>query len=153
MSETRVVVTTPEQMHDLGRRLARVLRLGDLVVLQGPLGAGKTTLTRGLGVGLVVRGEVTSPTFVIARRHRGTDGGPPLLHIDAYRTSAAELLDAELDLEATDAVTVVEWGTGKVEGWSQDRLVIDIEPQDDDPDGPRQVRLTGVGQRWEGVAP
>lgn len=151
MSETRLLVATPEQMRDLGRRLAGVLRPGDLVILHGPLGAGKTTLTRGLGQALAVRGEVTSPTFVIARKHRGTGEGSALLHIDAYRASADELLDAELDLEGADAITVVEWGAGKVEDWSADRLLVEIQPQGEDPDGPREVRLLGIGQRWQGV--
>ncbi|MGO4245441.1 tRNA (adenosine(37)-N6)-threonylcarbamoyltransferase complex ATPase subunit type 1 TsaE, partial [Janibacter sp. RAF20_2_2] len=95
----------------LGRRLATLLRAGDLVVLTGGLGAGKTTLTRGLGAGLGVRGAVTSPTFVIARVHPSLVGGPELVHVDAYRLGgAAELDDLDLDSELDEAVTVVEWG-------------------------------------------
>jgi tRNA threonylcarbamoyladenosine biosynthesis protein TsaE len=147
-----VPVTSAVEMADLGRRIAGLLRAGDLVVLEGPLGAGKTTLARGLGAALGVRGEVTSPTFVIARRHRSEGAGPALLHIDAYRTTAVELLDQELDLEAADCVTLVEWGAGKVEDWSRDRLLISIQPQGDDPDGPRLVRVQGTGERWAGLA-
>jgi tRNA threonylcarbamoyladenosine biosynthesis protein TsaE len=106
-----------EQTRELGRRLAGVLRPGDLVVLSGPLGAGKTALTQGIGAGLGVRGRVTSPTFVLAREHRGP---VPLVHVDAYRvrdSGAADAL-ADLDLEAAleDGVVVVEWGRGVVEG-------------------------------------
>lgn len=137
-------------MAGLGARLAGLLRPGDLVVLNGPLGAGKTTLARGLGTALGVRGEVTSPTFVIARRHRPVAAGPPLLHIDAYRTSAEELLDQDLDVEAAECVTVVEWGGGKVEEWSADRLDVVIEPGAD-PDDPRLVTIVPVGSRWSGV--
>lgn len=100
---------------EFGRHLGEVLVAGDLVVLHGGLGAGKTTLTRGIGVGLGVRGPVQSPTFVIARAHPSLYGGPPLIHVDAYRLgSAAELDDLDLDLDAS--VTIVEWGRGLVAG-------------------------------------
>ncbi len=150
MTGVRLVVDSAAAMQDLGRRLAGLLRAGDLIVLDGPLGAGKTTLARGLGEGLGVRGDVSSPTFVIARRHRATGDGPALLHVDAYRVSAAELSDLELDLEAADCVAVVEWGGDKVDGWSGDRLVIEIALQSLDPDGPRTVSITGRG-RWSSV--
>lgn len=146
---TRLVVSDPAAMTDLGHRLAGILRAGDLVVLDGPLGAGKTTLTRGLGAGLQVRGEVSSPTFVIARRHRAP-GAVPLLHVDAYRLSTDELTDLELDLEAADAVCVVEWGAGKVESWSQDRVEVQIEVAAEDPDAPRSVTIVGRGDRLAG---
>src|SRR5205085_6105555 len=96
---TRITVTSPDQMRDLGRRLAKLLRPGDLVLLTGELGAGKTTLTRGLGEGLGVRGAVTSPTFVIARVHPSLTGGPALVHVDAYRLGGGldELADLVLD--------------------------------------------------------
>jgi tRNA threonylcarbamoyladenosine biosynthesis protein TsaE len=147
-----VVVPDAEAMLALGHRLAELLRPGDLVVLDGPLGAGKTTLTRGLGAGLRVRGEVSSPTFVIARRHRGAGEAPPLLHVDAYRLSAEELADLELDAEASDAVCVVEWGAGKVESWKADRLHIAIDVADADPNGARLVTIIGEGVRWAGAA-
>ena len=150
MTPVLVRVQRAEDMIEFGRRLARLLRAGDLVVLDGPLGAGKTTLTRGLGEGLGVRGDVSSPTFVIARRHRAQQQGPALLHIDAYRLSAHELADLELDVEAADSVCVVEWGRDKVETWTPDRLEIVIGLDREDPDGPRTLTLTGHGARWSG---
>src|SRR5919202_615722 len=125
---TRLTVTSPEQMRELGRRLAKLLRAGDLVMLTGELGAGKTTLTRGLGEGLGVRGAVTSPTFVIARVHPSLGDGPPLVHVDAYRLGGGldEMEDLDLDVSLTDSVIVVEWGEGKVEELTDDRLQIRI---------------------------
>jgi tRNA threonylcarbamoyladenosine biosynthesis protein TsaE len=138
-------------MHELGRRLATVLRAGDLVILAGPLGAGKTTLVQGIGAGLGVRGPVTSPTFVIARVHPVLDGpGPVLVHADAYRLgSISEVDDLDLDMDVASAVTVVEWGSGLAENLADDRLEISIEP-DTDGDG-RTVRLHGHGARWDAV--
>lgn len=135
-----VTVATAADMRVLGRRLAAVLRPGDLVILTGPLGAGKTTLTQGIGAGLGVRGPVTSPTFVIARvhpplahaRHVGGDSaagarGPALVHADAYRLgSALELDDLDLDADTAGSVTVVEWGEGLAEGLAEDRVEITI---------------------------
>ncbi|WP_345429617.1 tRNA (adenosine(37)-N6)-threonylcarbamoyltransferase complex ATPase subunit type 1 TsaE [Actinoallomurus vinaceus] len=131
-------------MRELGRRLAGALRAGDLVVLSGPLGAGKTTLTQGLGEGLKVRGPITSPTFVIARVHPSLAGGPPLVHADAYRLGGLDEVD-DLDLDLQDAVTVVEWGEGLVEELSEDRLEVTIERGDSEE---RTVRIAGVGARW-----
>jgi tRNA threonylcarbamoyladenosine biosynthesis protein TsaE len=145
-AETRVA--TAAAMRDLGRRLAQLLRPGDLVILAGPLGAGKTTLVQGIGDGLGVRGPVTSPTFVIARVHPAvSSSGPALVHADAYRLgSISEVDDLDLDADADGAVTVVEWGSGLAEGLAEDRLEISIEP---DPDGDaRTVRLNGHGPRW-----
>jgi tRNA threonylcarbamoyladenosine biosynthesis protein TsaE len=152
-AETGLRIATPAGMRDLGRELAALLRPGDLVILAGPLGAGKTTLVQGLGEGLGVRGPVTSPTFVIARVHPPLAGsGPPLVHADAYRLgSAAELDDLDLDADAAGAVTVVEWGEGLAEGLAEDRLEISIQP--DAGGGTRTVRLTGHGARWHGVLP
>ncbi|MFB9836945.1 tRNA (adenosine(37)-N6)-threonylcarbamoyltransferase complex ATPase subunit type 1 TsaE [Actinoallomurus acaciae] len=138
-------VPTEGEMRDLGRRLAALLRAGDLVLLSGPLGAGKTTLTQGVGDGLKVRGPITSPTFVIARVHPSLAGGPALVHADAYRLGGLDELD-DLDLDLRDAVTVVEWGGGIAEGLSDDRLEIVIERGETDE---RTVTLTGVGPRWE----
>ncbi|HEV2256229.1 MAG TPA: tRNA (adenosine(37)-N6)-threonylcarbamoyltransferase complex ATPase subunit type 1 TsaE [Streptosporangiaceae bacterium] len=135
-------------MRDLGRELAGRLRAGDLVILTGPLGAGKTTLVQGIGEGLGVRGPVTSPTFVIARVHPVLAGpGPSLVHADAYRLgSVAEVDDLDLDADVASAVTVVEWGQGLAEGLAEDRLVISIQP---DPDSDvRTVQLNGYGARW-----
>lgn len=140
-------VPTDEAMRDLGRRLAGVLRAGDLVVVSGPLGAGKTTLTQGLGEGLKVRGPITSPTFVIARVHPSLSGGPALVHADAYRLGGLDEVD-DLDLDLQDAVTVVEWGEGLVEELSEDRLEITIDRGETEE---RLVRMTGVGPRWAGV--
>lgn len=155
----RVTVDSPERMSELGRRLAALLRPGDLVMLSGELGAGKTTLTRGLGAGLGVRGAVTSPTFVIARVHPSLTSGPPLVHVDAYRLGGGldEMEDLDLDVSLPDSVVVVEWGDGKVEELSDDRLhvVIDRPVGAADPlaapDDLREVTLTGIGGRWSGV--
>jgi tRNA threonylcarbamoyladenosine biosynthesis protein TsaE len=144
-------IATDGNMRDLGRRLAALLRAGDLVILAGPLGAGKTTLVQGIGAGLGVRGPVTSPTFVIARVHPALTGsGPALVHADAYRLgSFSEVDDLDLDTDAGSAVTVVEWGTGLAEPLAEDRLEITIEP---DQDGDvRTVRINGHGARWHGV--
>jgi tRNA threonylcarbamoyladenosine biosynthesis protein TsaE len=144
-ADVSLTVTTAAGMRELGRSLATVLRAGDLLILSGGLGAGKTTLTQGIGAGLGVRGPVTSPTFVIARVHpplpaSGTDGapaatagatagGPPLVHADAYRLgSALELDDLDLDADTAASVTVVEWGEGLAEGLAADRLEVTISP-------------------------
>lgn len=108
-------IASPAEMEAFGRELGEALRAGDLVVLTGPLGAGKTTLTRGIGAGLGIRGPVQSPTFVLARTHPSEVGGAPLVHVDAYRLgSPAELDDLGIDVER--AVTIVEWGRGMVDG-------------------------------------
>ncbi len=107
-------ITDPDRMHEFGIRLGRALRAGDLVILTGPLGAGKTTLTRGIGEGLQVRGPVQSPTFVLARTHPSLVGGAPLVHVDAYRLAGAEELD-DLDLDFERSVVVAEWGAGIVD--------------------------------------
>ncbi|MFI0740038.1 tRNA (adenosine(37)-N6)-threonylcarbamoyltransferase complex ATPase subunit type 1 TsaE [Streptomyces sp. NPDC021100] len=161
----QLTVRTSEEMRELGRRLAGLLGAGDLVLLSGELGAGKTTLTRGLGEGLGVRGAVTSPTFVIARVHPSLTGGPALVHVDAYRLSGGldEMEDLDLDVSLPESVTVVEWGDGKVEDLSEDRLRVVIEravgaeapaPDGDDADAADDVRtvtVSGVGERWAGV--
>jgi tRNA threonylcarbamoyladenosine biosynthesis protein TsaE len=121
------------------------------VLLAGPLGAGKTTLVQGIGAGLGVRGPITSPTFVIARVHPPVAGsGPALVHADAYRLGTiGEVDDLDLDTDAADAVTVVEWGTGLAEVLAADRLEITIEP-DRDGDA-RTVRINVHGGRWNGA--
>lgn len=152
-------VPTREAMHELGRRLASVLRAGDLVVLTGDLGSGKTTLTQGIGEGLGVRGPVTSPTFVIARVHPSEVDGPPLVHVDAFRLSGFDEVE-DLDLEASldDAVTIVEWGHGLVEGLAGDRLEVTLQrpaaPPEDaegDVDEPRTALVSATGDRWSGT--
>jgi tRNA threonylcarbamoyladenosine biosynthesis protein TsaE len=159
-----IPVATAENMRALGRQLATLLRAGDLVVLSGPLGAGKTTLVQGIGQGLNVRGPVTSPTFVIARVHPSLGCGPALVHADAYRlASPAEVDDLDLDADISGSVTVVEWGEGLVEGLAEDRLDITIAitraATAGSPAGlaglageSRTVRLSGVGERWAAPA-
>lgn len=149
-----LVIDDAEAMEALGARLATVLRAGDVVLLNGELGAGKTTLTRGLGAALGARGSVTSPTFVLARTHP-TASGVPLVHVDAYRLASAVEVD-DLDLDLDGAITVVEWGAGKLDGAVDSWLEIDIvRPVGGDPeadDAPRRVRLHAHGPRWVGVA-
>ena len=136
---------TPEDTRALGESLAGLLRPGDLVVLVGPLGAGKTALTQGIGAGLGVREPVTSPTFVIARVHTG--GRVPLLHVDAYRLgSVADVDDLDLDASAEESVTVVEWGQGLVEQLADEHLEVRLERRDDDV---RTATLVPHGPGWE----
>ena len=136
----------------LGERLASVLVAGDLVVLTGGLGAGKTTLTQGIGAGLGVRGQVASPTFIIARVHPPLADGPALVHVDAYRlTSLAEVDALDLDADVDDSVTVVEWGAGLVEDLTADRLEVEVVRPRGEADEPRRALLHGVGARWAGV--
>ena len=140
----RLVVPDAEAMHALGVRLGGLLKAGDLLVLTGPLGAGKTTLTRGIGEGLGVRGPVSSPTFVLARTHPSLVGGPPLVHVDAYRLSSAAELD-DLDLDYETSVVIAEWGAGLVDGIADSLLEIRIAREDDDT---RTLDLDGSGPRW-----
>lgn len=147
-------IDTPAHMRRLGRALAALLRPGDLVVLSGELGSGKTTLTRGIGEGLGVRGAVTSPTFVIARVHPPLGEGPPLVHADAYRLAGGleEMEDLDLDVALPESVVVVEWGEGKVEDLSEERLHVTIHRAIGDAAGEtRTVTLTPVGDRWQGA--
>ncbi len=144
-----------DAMRGLGRSIAGQLAAGDLIVLTGSLGAGKTTFTQGLGAGLGVRGAVTSPTFVIARVHPSEVGGPALVHVDAYRLGGiGELDDLDLDTSLDQAVTVVEWGEGLAEGLSESRLEVNLVRDDaDDEEGDeegdnRRVEITPVGPRW-----
>lgn len=162
----RVDLPDADAARALGAALAGVLRAGDLVILTGDLGAGKTTLTQGLGAALGVRGHVASPTFIVAREHPPlprADGtvGPGLVHVDAYRLGGLDELDAlDLDTSLDESVTVVEWGRGLAEALTEDRLELDLQrPRGgvvDDPDadpeaGTRHATLRGVGPRWAGV--
>lgn len=160
-------VPTPDEMRGLAARAAKLLRPGDLLVLSGDLGAGKTTFTQGLGEGLDVRGPITSPTFVLARTHPSLSDGPPLVHVDAYRLGGAEEVDdLDLDTSADESVTVVEWGAGMAEQLSDSWLSVSIEvrgarpvdplgtPHDGDhPDEaePRVVTIKPNGPRWVDV--
>ena len=127
-----LTIAEADGMTALGETLAAELRAGDLLVLSGPLGAGKTTLTRGIGAGLGVRGRVASPTFVLARTHPSLGDGPPLVHVDAYRLQSAMELD-DLDIDYARSVVVVEWGAGLLDGVAESWLELDI------------VRPTGAG--------
>lgn len=161
-------VPTPEAMQELAGRVSTLVRAGDLLVLAGDLGAGKTTFTQGLGAGLDVRGPITSPTFVLARTHPSLSDGPPLVHVDAYRLgSVEEVDDIDLDASTEEAVTVVEWGTGVAEQLSDSWLSVTIEVRGArpiDPLGtpagedalvddaePRVVTIKPNGPRWVGV--
>jgi tRNA threonylcarbamoyladenosine biosynthesis protein TsaE len=161
-------VPTPDAMRDLAARTAELVRSGDLLVLTGDLGAGKTTFTQGLGDALQVRGPVTSPTFVLARSHPSLVDGPALLHVDAYRLgSAEEVDDLDLDASADRSVTVVEWGAGVAEQLNDSWLSVTIEvrgvrpidplgtaiDEDDVSEDaePRVVTIKPNGPRWAGV--
>jgi len=162
-----LTVADAAEMESLGRRVSGLLRAGDLLVLSGPLGAGKTTFTRGLGEGLEVRGQVASPTFVLARTHP-TASGVPLVHVDAYRLSGEAELD-DLDLDYEGSIVVVEWGAGLLDGVAESWLDVVIERPtggvdgrdadfvqdgtvDDVPEEPRRVVITAHGARWADVA-
>lgn len=170
-----VATAGAEASRSVARALAAHLRPGDLIVLDGPLGAGKTTFTQGLGAALGVRGAVASPTFVISRVHPSLHGGPALVHVDAYRLSGGfDIDDLDLDSELEDAVTVVEWGRDRVEHLAASHLLIELEravasdavPSDgtaadgaasdaaadstgDSTEEPRLLRLTPHGPRWD----
>jgi tRNA threonylcarbamoyladenosine biosynthesis protein TsaE len=158
----RIEVASASRMREIGLRLAGLLEPGDLIVLAGPLGAGKTTLVQGIGEGLGIRGPVTSPTFVISRVHPSLHGGPDLVHADAYRLgSKLEVDDLDLDADLDHSVTVVEWGEGLVEDLAASHLLVTIAwatpeteaglgeiPAGGIADEPRVVTLTGHGSRW-----
>jgi tRNA threonylcarbamoyladenosine biosynthesis protein TsaE len=152
---TSITIATPDQMAELGAAIAAQLTAGDVVALNGELGAGKTTLTRGIGEALGIRGTVTSPTFVLARTHPRLVGGAPLVHVDAYRLSdAAELDDLDIDFEAS--IVVVEWAAGKLDAIADAWLQVDIHrpiggQETEEGVEPREVRLTGHGERWTGA--
>jgi tRNA threonylcarbamoyladenosine biosynthesis protein TsaE len=142
-------VPTAQQMRRLGERLSGLLRPGDLILASGDLGAGKTTLTQGIGAGLGSVGPIISPTFVLSRIHPSATGRPPLVHVDAYRLGSAEELD-DLDLDATldESVTVVEWGEDVAEHLSTSRLELDLWTT---AGNGRVVMVRPVGVRWQGV--
>jgi tRNA threonylcarbamoyladenosine biosynthesis protein TsaE len=143
----RFEITDPEAMHELGKRIATELRAGDLVLLNGPLGAGKTTLTRGIGEGLGAQGTIQSPTFVLARTHK-TSAGPKLVHVDAYRLDSAMELD-DLDIDFPHSIVVVEWARDYVDGIAESWLSVDIDRTSEDEH--RLLQIEGFGARWQGV--
>ncbi len=141
-----VVLTTVQDTLAFGRALGSRLRAGDLVLLAGTLGAGKTVLAKGIGAGLGVSGTVMSPTFVLARVHPAGPSGVRLVHVDAYRLEGAvELDDLDLDTDLSDAAVVVEWGAGVADQLSDTRLLIELERRDDDT---RLATLHPVGGDW-----
>lgn len=144
-----VQVPTGAAMHRLGVGLSQWLRAGDVIIAAGELGAGKTTLTQGIGDGLNVDGPIISPTFVLSRVHRAHDTGPALVHVDGYRLSGVDELE-DLDLEESlgRSVTVVEWGDGLAEALSPDRLDITVLRSADPSDETRTVLIDPIGQRW-----
>ncbi|MBF4993840.1 tRNA (adenosine(37)-N6)-threonylcarbamoyltransferase complex ATPase subunit type 1 TsaE [Arthrobacter gandavensis] len=163
--ELEYKTSSAAQTQELARTLGGALRAGDLLLLTGELGAGKTTFTQGLGEGLGVRQGIISPTFVLVRIHPALGAGPDLVHVDAYRLgSAAEIDDIDLENTLDSSVTVVEWGHGLVEHLSESRLevtllratggesagagelVTDFSAEDDDEE--RTIRIAGYGPRW-----
>ncbi|HEY6664531.1 MAG TPA: tRNA (adenosine(37)-N6)-threonylcarbamoyltransferase complex ATPase subunit type 1 TsaE, partial [Propionibacteriaceae bacterium] len=152
-----IKVPTSEAMVRLGERLAKLLERGDVILAAGDLGAGKTTLTQGIGRGLGSEGPIISPTFVLSRLHPSGIGRPTLMHVDAYRlATASELDDLDLDAAVADSITVVEWGQGIADGLSDARLDIDIWTSEADSmatsdDSERVVTIRPVGFRWRGV--
>ncbi|MDV6013077.1 tRNA (adenosine(37)-N6)-threonylcarbamoyltransferase complex ATPase subunit type 1 TsaE [Haloechinothrix sp. LS1_15] len=129
-----IELPTPDDTVALGQRLGQTLRAGDLVLLSGQLGAGKTVLAKGIAGGLGVSGRVSSPTFVLARVHPAGERGVPLVHVDAYRLGGdlAQLDDLDLDTELADAAVVVEWGEGVAEMLAEDYLLVRLERRDDE---------------------
>ena len=140
-----IAVATADEMHQLGEKLSAHLRAGDLVLVNGPLGAGKTVLAQGVGAGLGIAG-ITSPTFVISRVHKAA---VPFIHVDAYRLVDSEnpnLYLDDLDLDIAGSITLIEWGGAESARLSEDRLEITIDRSDE----VRKVQITPIGTRWAG---
>ena len=143
----KIEIATAQQMLDLGISLSTQLKAGDLILINGPLGAGKTVLAQGIGKGLGID-DITSPTFVISRTHKGV---LPMIHVDAYRlidTENPNLFLDDLDLDIENSVTVVEWGGAESARLSEDRLEISIDRTNEI----RQVEIKAIGARWNGFA-
>ncbi len=140
----KLQIKSAEEMEQLGSKLAGLLKPGDLVLLAGPLGAGKTTLTRGIGKGLKAEGTIQSPTFVLARTHRIPNG--KLVHVDAYRLSSAVELD-DLDINFENSIVIVEWARDYLDGYSENFLTVEIDRTSEDDE--RVVTLTPTGSRWK----
>lgn len=140
----KLEIKSAEAMEQLGSKLAGLLKPGDLILLAGPLGAGKTTLTRGIGRGLSAEGTIQSPTFVLARTHKIPNG--KLVHIDAYRLSSAVELD-DLDIDFENSIVIVEWARDFLDGYSKNFLTVEIDRTNEDDS--RLVTLTPTGSRWK----
>lgn len=143
-------VASADTMHDFGIALASKLAAGDLVVLTGPLGAGKTTLSRGIGEGLQAIGTVSSPTFVVARTHRLKGQDTALVHVDAYRLGSPAELD-DLDIDFASSIVLVEWGKGMTDGLTESWLEVEIERDHTGESEVRELRVTGFGPRWADI--
>ena len=159
MSEGKLLksasISDAEAMHEFGVKLASHLKAGDLIVLVGPLGAGKTTLTRGIGEGLKAIGNVSSPTFVIARTHKREATEVPMVHVDAYRLGSAAELD-DLDIDFANSIVLVEWGKGLLDGISENWLEIEISREQvatelGSDSETRELTITAFGERWQQV--
>lgn len=141
-------ISTAEEMNEFGIRVASLLKAGDLVILTGPLGAGKTTFTRGVGEGLKAIGNVSSPTFVIARTHKRENSSVPLVHVDAYRLSSVHEFD-DLDIDIENSIVLVEWGRGFAEALADSWLDIEIERDTTGESDVRTVTVIAHGERFE----
>ena len=144
----KLQISTAEDMHEFGSKLAGILKAGDLVILTGPLGAGKTTFTRGVGEGLQAIGNVSSPTFVIARTHKRENSKVPLVHVDAYRLSSMHEFD-DLDIDIDHSIVLVEWGRGFAEELAESWLDIEIGRDHTGESDIRDVTITAHGSRFE----
>ncbi len=144
----KLQISTAEEMHEFGIKLAGVLKAGDLVILTGPLGAGKTTFTRGVGEGLRAIGNVSSPTFVIARTHKRDNSDVPLVHVDAYRLGSVHEFD-DLDIDIDHSIVLVEWGRGFAEELAESWLDIEIGRDHTGESEQRDVTITAHGSRFE----
>lgn len=142
-----ITAASADEMFNIGKKLSSRLRRGDLILINGPLGAGKTVLAQGIGSGLGIT-NVTSPTFVISRVHKAA---LPMIHVDAYRlldTDNPNLHIDDLDLDIDNSVTVIEWGGAESARLSEDRLEITIDRSDEI----RRVNIKAVGERWAGFS-
>ena len=138
------LVSTADEMRTIAAEFAKSLQAGDVVILSGPLGAGKTTFTQGLAEGLEVRGPITSPTFVISRIHPSLNEGPSLIHVDAYRVnSLSEIDDLDLDSDLAHSVLVAEWGEGKIDALVKPTYVVEISRSDGE-DEVRRITISAT---------